>query len=244
MNKDRIVGVFIVVIAGLMLSFELGVFGDLILPLSFVQIVLLAIAAYILIEGVARGSIMSVCLSLGYIAYVITTQIFNIEMSFGLTALIYFAFAIGLQKIFGRSRIQNQYRNTTQYTYTNDENAKSDQSSSTTYANYEALISVTFAEDTRYINTNNLEVVQVKVKCGEARIFLNQSQIQGDNAVINLDVNFGSCSIFIPKTWRVEDHLRLLLSGSNITGYPASDAIKAIKLTGAVNFGSVDIIYI
>lgn len=244
MNKDRVLGLFIIVLAGLFLSFELGAFGDLKFPLSIVQIILLIIAVYILIEGLSRGSIMQVCLSVGYITYVITTQLFNVEMSFGASALIYFAFAIGLQKIFGSPKFKKRQRDSIHFEFNDNDRDYNEQTSTASSSQSEHHISVIFAEDTRYINSNNLQTVDAKVKCGEVRIFLNQSQIVGNSATVNINVDFGNCTIFVPKTWRVDDHLRLLFSGSTIEGYPQSDADKVLNVQGVVNFGSVTIIYI
>lgn len=244
MNRDKLLGFMIVLGASIMLGLELGFFGDLVLPFDFFQIIWLAVAVYFLLKGIMTKGIMSICLSAGFILYLFATEVYDIDLSFMLTALIAVGFGIGFEKIFSPS--SKKYKNSSNYTqYTmNDEYRYTGQSSTNTYSSYQSKITVSFTEDTRYVNTDNLQFVDANIYFAEARLFLNQSQIQDDFATIKLNVHFASCSIFVPKTWRVVKDVNTFCGNTAIHGYPNSDAVKDLVIQGNLNFGNIEIIYI
>lgn len=235
-NKEIVLGIAIIIAATAALCFGFGVFGDFPM-ISVGQIVFLIIAVYVLVKGLMNRSIMSATVAAGYIGFTIASEVYHIEMNWALAAMITVAFALGFEKIFGKPSYTKWKRTVEvhgdeEYFY---QYGSSDQ---------QEKINVSFTEDSRYINDNNLQQVDVKVSFGEVRVFLNQSEIQEDFAVLNLKVDFGACTVFVPKTWQIENNLKGVFGGVEIQGLPQSDATKVLKIQGNFSFAGVEIIYI
>lgn len=102
-----------------------------------------------------------------------------------------------------------------------------------------------FSGSVKYINTDNLKNVNIHCSFGGMKVYFDHANIQGEEANIRVDVNFGGLELFIPKEWNVIYNTDNAFGGieeknrSQIT-----ENSKKIRLTGKVNFAGITIIYI
>ena len=63
-------------------------------------------------------------------------------------------------------------------------------------------------------------------------------------ADINVENNFGSMVLFIPKTWNVEFHTKASFAGVREQGMSEAQDTPILRIYGEVSFGDLLIVYI
>ena len=64
------------------------------------------------------------------------------------------------------------------------------------------------------------------------------------DAAINAEVNFGSFELLLPATVMIDKSVENCFASCNIKGNPGQNASATIRLSGEINFGSVEVRYI
>jgi hypothetical protein len=107
-------------------------------------------------------------------------------------------------------------------------------------------IDTNFGSVIRYINSDNLERVMAECNFGAIKLYFDHARPQPAGALIELEVNFGSAELFIPRTWAVTNELKHSLSGFEEKNIAPHDTEKTAHVTirGEANFSSVSIIYV
>ena len=105
-------------------------------------------------------------------------------------------------------------------------------------------IRISFGASSKYVNTKELEKVNIYCNCCGAQVYFDNADIKGDSATINLDVSLSGTEIYIPRNWRVENKADVSLGAIEEKGRPNDITDKTIILTGRVSLSGVEIIYI
>ncbi|MFV0254748.1 MAG: hypothetical protein ACK5G7_01250 [Erysipelotrichaceae bacterium] len=92
-----------------------------------------------------------------------------------------------------------------------------------------------------YIHSDILTVVNCSVELGNMEVFLNQAQLKNNLLVIDVDVNVGSLTLHIPKTWKVIDNVSCLLGDSTLSRNFEGTSENTVKIIGTTSLGSVEI---
>ena len=106
------------------------------------------------------------------------------------------------------------------------------------------VLGTSFGEGIKYVNSENFESADLRCSFGELKVFFDNAVILNQQAVIQVDVAFGSAQLFIPRTWRVENSVRTAFGDVEERGRNESTGVPSVKLIGKVSFGSIDITYI
>lgn len=105
---------------------------------------------------------------------------------------------------------------------------------------------VSFGGSSRYLHGDCIQTGQFSSSFGSLEVFFDQAQLSPEGAEIFVDVSFGSLELYIPKTWKVIDKVRVSLGSVENDvrlSHPAEDAPQ-LTIKGETSFGSVQIHYI
>lgn len=105
-------------------------------------------------------------------------------------------------------------------------------------------LSVNFGSCIKYVNTEKFEKANIGCSFGEMKVYFDNAKIDGEKAIINLNVSFGGVELYIPKTWKVINKADVSLGAIEEKTRSANDTNKTLYLYGKVNFAGVEIMYI
>lgn len=224
-GKNIFWGLFFVLAGALVLVNQLGLFTEIGLFSLFFTIFLVAI----LIKSTVHISFTGILFSIAglCIVYAETLHIENITPWPVLIAALFGS--IGLHCIFN-----NHHK------HHHDKEFDHESIDSDGIVN----VDVSFGASAKYINTKNLEKVNISCNFGAVKIYLDNASIKNDNAVIYFNMSFAGAELYIPKNWRVENNIDTSLAGIDEKNLNAKDIEKTIILTGKINLSGIEIIYI
>lgn len=101
-----------------------------------------------------------------------------------------------------------------------------------------------FAGSVKYINSNDLKKVNINCSFGAMKVYLDNSELQENEATVKLNVEFAGVELYIPKEWKVIDNVNCLFGGIEEKNNKGKTEDKKLILTGKVKFAGVEIIYI
>ena len=144
--------------------------------------------------------------------------------------------SIGLSLIFPQKQKENENGQSNTYSY-----------SETTTQEFNNVIDayVSFNSSIKYINSQNFERGNFKSSFGSLKVYFDQAALNNNSATVNVNVSFGSISLFIPRTWNVQINAETSFGNIEEKGArtPVVDA-PVLYVMGEVSFGSLEIIYI
>ena len=107
-------------------------------------------------------------------------------------------------------------------------------------------VSVSFGSVSRYLHTDCLETAQLYCNFGALEAFFDKTQLSPNGAEVSCNCSFGGMTIFIPRHWRVIDHLNCTLGGVEIDNRFAATAENApqLTLTGSVLLGGIEVRFV
>lgn len=103
---------------------------------------------------------------------------------------------------------------------------------------------VKFGSTAKYINSQTFERAEIDCNFGDAKVYLTDAQLKGNQAEIDVNVSFGDVKIFMPRTWKVECNLSISLGDYKEKGrHQYIEDAPTIYLTGRVSLGDVVVEY-
>ena len=79
---------------------------------------------------------------------------------------------------------------------------------------------------------------------GAMKIYFTNTIMQGEQATIHVENNFGGTELYIPKNWIVVNQIHSAFGGVDEKGCHQPDGVHTLYIEGECNFGGIDIIYI
>lgn len=104
--------------------------------------------------------------------------------------------------------------------------------------------SASFGETMKYINSENFERANISCSFGEAKIYFDNVQIPSGKAEIYIDVSFGDATLFIPKTWKIINHVHVFFGDMSNVNSNLNAETPIITIHGDIKFGDCKIIYV
>lgn len=101
-----------------------------------------------------------------------------------------------------------------------------------------------FAENIRYLKSNNLKTLVLECNFGSMKIYLDNVSLKEDILNINIDASFSGIELYVPKEWEIIDNTSVAFGGIKFKNISSRENLKKVILSGDVNFAGVDIIYI
>lgn len=106
-------------------------------------------------------------------------------------------------------------------------------------------VNLAFGGISKYINSQNLKKVNVNCKFGGAKIFFDKAEIEGNEAIMNVDIDFCGIEMYVPKAWAVKKDVDFIIGGIDEKGLKGqSTGGKVLTIKGRAKFAGITIIYI
>ncbi len=103
-------------------------------------------------------------------------------------------------------------------------------------------INTRFNGSTRYIRSKTIRSVNIDASYAGAKIYFDNADIDGKEAVINIDSSFSGVELFIPRNWHVDNEISVMMGGVKEVGAEEADVtVKTIVLRGNCGFSGVTI---
>lgn len=107
------------------------------------------------------------------------------------------------------------------------------------------VIEQRLSDSSRYINSQELESIDVTGRMSDMHLYLNQTKAASDEVNMHLDLSMSSLTIYLPLSWQIENNLAstfafddLEIDGSSNGGGPT------LVLSGKVSMSEVKIEYV
>ncbi len=102
-----------------------------------------------------------------------------------------------------------------------------------------------FGSTIKYINTEHFTSANLDTSFGEMTVYFDNAVMDSAAAQVELDTSFGTMILYIPKIWRVENHISCSFGAVEEKNRNESNADSPVlHLYGEVSFGAVNIFYI
>lgn len=101
-----------------------------------------------------------------------------------------------------------------------------------------------FTGSVKYINSEKLRKVNIDCSFGGMKVYFDNSKLQTDEAIIDVNISFGGVELYLPKDWAIVDKVNCVLGGIEEKNRNQSNATKTIILKGKVSFSGITIIYV
>lgn len=101
---------------------------------------------------------------------------------------------------------------------------------------------VNFGSRDKYIN-EPFDRLTAEVNFGNFNLYMADMEVQGQKMQLEVDVNFSTMKIYLPQGWQVELDVDNVFS--SVTGLKQTQhAVTVLRVTGDVNFSSLEIAYV
>lgn len=201
-----------------------GHFGLPIFDFNLWPVLLMLGFAYFSLESFLKRNLFGGFI-LGYIALVIANSQFHFfQISNGTLFGAGLLACIGLSLIYKPRKgwYRHRFLNSSGFSSTEDE--------------------IAFGSGTRYIHSDNFTYEKLECAFGSATVYFDNAKILGDSAVFNVDLSFGSATLYVPSNWRVELDVDNAF-GTVVNPHNVNPKDKTLYIKGGVAFGSLKIIY-
>ena len=108
-----------------------------------------------------------------------------------------------------------------------------------------AYAKVSMGAVSRYLRASAFQSGEFYVSMGSLDVYFDQVTLHPDGAQVYVECSVGSINLYIPRHWRVENHVRASIGAVEIEeriGAPQSGPV--LRLTGRVSVGGMEIKYI
>lgn len=201
---------------------------------SAVSLVLTILLIAVIIDSIVRVSFMGILFPIAFICIIYNKELGLTEITPWTVLIAATLGSAGLSIIFKK---KNKYLNLKKHDYKKYEKFEE---------NIEGSINtdVSFSSTIKYINTN--EFVRANLSCsfGSMKVYFDNAQMKGDEAIINLEASFSGVEIYIPKEWSLQNEASVAFGGIEEKNKGILETTKRLILIGDVSFSGVEIIYI
>jgi predicted membrane protein len=238
-------GIFFLLAAVFVIASQTGSFGEIGL-LSITATVLLAA---LIIHSLANRNFFGVFVPLAFVYMIYQGPLDLMEISTWILIVASIFASIGFEIFFGNHHKfshpqKREWHHHKKYDHHEPHErfnqVKEDFDGNDLYAK------VSFGSSSKYVHSDCLKSGQFFVSFGALEVFFDQAVLSPDGAEIFLDCSFGAITLYIPRSWRVQDNLHASLGGVENDAHSArpSENAPLLILTGNVSLGGIEIKYI
>jgi hypothetical protein len=152
-----------------------------------------------------------------------------------LTALLA---SIGLSMIFGRTRCNGRK--------CGDKILDNENFDTIVNAEDDSIVdySVKFGSSIKYVNSKDLQKANLGCSFGALKVYFDNTTLSENGAEICLDISFAGVELYIPKTWKTVNEVNINLADVEEVNSKVESNGPAVRITGRINLGGVQIIYV
>lgn len=110
----------------------------------------------------------------------------------------------------------------------------------------EIFVKSSFNQSCKYLHAESLKSAALSASFGKLSVYFDQVQLSPEGAEVSVDVSFGEMTLYLPKSWRVTDHVHAGMGAvsNDFQSKPTDENAPKLKLTGNVSFGHLEIRYV
>ena len=101
-----------------------------------------------------------------------------------------------------------------------------------------------FGSAIRYINSDNFKSAKIENNFGSLTVYFDNAVVQGGTAMVHVESNFGEVHLYLPKEWRVQNHLERSFGTIREDGSSIGSSATVLFVNGSANFGVITIHYV
>ncbi len=102
-------------------------------------------------------------------------------------------------------------------------------------------VSTSFSDHKRYVRSDNFTQADLECNFGQLTVHFESSSFNPSGSHINVESNFGSTILYLPRTVNVENRLESVASSINSNSINVDPNAPTVTITGEANFGSIKI---
>lgn len=229
MKKERIFwGLFFIVSAVFLIISRMGMLGDV----GVFSLLLTVFFAACLIKSVVHRSVTGVLFSVAFLCIIYAGPLGIEEITPWPVLGAALLGSIGFSFLFHPKRYSHHHH------YIDTEETAE------TVNDAQMEFSAVFSGSIKYVNSDDFQNANLHCSFGSLKVYFDNAVIQQGEAVLNLDVSFAGVELYIPKTWSVINKVNCAFGGIDEKNRNVSSGSPAVRLTGKVSFGGVEIIYV
>ena len=103
---------------------------------------------------------------------------------------------------------------------------------------------VSLGSSIKYVNSDNLEKATFSCTLGALKVYFDNSTISKDGAVIRIDASLAGVELYVPKSWNIINDVQATLGAVEEKNRHYGTEGPVVTLTGNIQLGAIDIIYI
>lgn len=228
MKEERVFwGVFLIIGAVFLIVGKLGYLGGF----SVLSLLLTIFFAACFVKGVLHKSVWGILFSIAFLCIIYEKPLGITEITPWPILAAAFLGSIGFSLLY-----RPKHKKMKCY-YNGKETVE-------TFAEEQIEFATTFGEGIKYVNSDDLQQVNLKCSFGSMKVYFDNAIIQNGQAVIHLDVSFAGTELYIPKEWNVVNKANVSFGAIEEKNRNGSAGTPVVTLIGSVSFAGVEIIYI
>ncbi len=244
MTKKILWGIFFIGAAALILANQMGYFAAD--SVGLFSLVLTLIMVPVIIESIVHLNFFGIMFPLAFISIIYAKQL-GIEKITPWPVLIAALFiSIGFSILFKHKKDHKWFHHKENHVhYIGHKHSFDKNRESVDYLEDNVVnCSVSFGSSSKYLHSASLERAVLTCSFGSLQVYFDNTVLSPNGAEIKLDCSLGSIEMYIPKNWKVIDHVNVSLGELEEKNRPGETSGPALTLVGSVSLGSVEIIYI
>lgn len=232
MKKERIIWGLLFIIGGIFLIVKnLGFLSDV----NIFSLLLSVFLVYVIVKSIVKLNFVGILFPLAFLFMIYDEPLGFPKLSPLILLLSATLASIGFSIIFKKDNfkynklISYNDNNIIEYDFEDESHIKQKTS---------------FGSSVRYINSNNFINANLNCSFGAMSVYFNNSKMQNETAVINLNASFSGVELYIPKEWEVEDKTNSSFSGIEVHNRSDLEKTNTLILVGDITFSGVEIFYV
>ncbi len=236
-------GLFFLISAGLLLAVKMGWLTYQFGAWTIVGTLVLAALA---IKSIAYFSVSGVVFSLAFMSMLYAKPLGITGLVpwtiLGVALLLSIGLSLVLQPLRHRFYRRHAYFMANRWA---SHHGRTFQGTTSTETDHESSVNVNvrLGNAVRYVQSEDFKQANINVTMGEAKVYFDKAQINGDQATIFLNGNMGEVDLYVPQDWNVDIEMDATMIDINEKGVKPTKTGPDVLITGAFKMGDIDIIY-
>ncbi|MDO5154470.1 MAG: LiaF-related protein [Eubacteriales bacterium] len=241
-------GLILIAVAAYLIVFQLGLIS---IELNVGTIIMAILCLAIFVGSLCDRSFGGVFFSLG-LAWVSLGKLFGLPtISPWLALLIVVILTAGFHLLFPNAKVNKKTHNHNKHhnhekwdDYADEHKIGEHQKVSESEEDGFVFCTNTFGQIAKYINTNNFKGANLSNTFGELKVYFDNALIVDSPIEIQVSNSFGSMQLFVPKDWNVVHDIHVFAGDAREQNHNNASTTPVVNISGNVNFGEIQIIYI
>lgn len=231
MKKNITIGIFLIVIAVLMVVSKLGLLQNL----PVFKILFTVILGIIAIKGIFNFKFAEIFIPLALIGCIFDRELGITAITPWILIIASILISIGLDMIFKDFRYKIKMNGNKESSFSDDTTENNDRV---------VFVNCSFGTTNKYVNSDSFKRAKIKNKFASCNVYFDNAFIAGKSADIYVNNSFGETTLHFPSDWKLNVKKSNAFGNLRVNGNSnMSDDAKIINVYAENSFGTVVIIF-